>query len=76
VVRVGFGGADTYDLFIDARTGELLGERITEDQQTQKIGPGYLGSRLSHWSEAAAGTNVTLTLAVGSTRKLTLADYY
>jgi hypothetical protein len=37
VVRVGFGGPDTYDLFIDAGTGELLGERITEDQQTRFV---------------------------------------
>src|ERR1700723_2573321 len=35
VVRVGFGGADAYDLFIDGGTGELLGERITEDQQVR-----------------------------------------
>jgi hypothetical protein len=37
VVRVGFGGADTYDLFIDGGTGELLGERITEDQQVRFV---------------------------------------
>jgi hypothetical protein len=37
VVRVGFGGADTYDLFIDGETGELLGERITEDQQIRFV---------------------------------------
>jgi hypothetical protein len=42
----------------------------------QKIGPGYLGSPLSHWSERAPGTEVTLSLADGSTQKLTLADYY
>jgi hypothetical protein len=42
----------------------------------QKIGPGYLGSPLSHWSEGAPGTEVTLSLADGSTRTLTLADYY
>jgi hypothetical protein len=42
----------------------------------QKIDPGYLGSRLSHWSEGAPGTEITLSLADGSTRKLTLADYY
>jgi aspartyl protease/PDZ domain-containing protein len=37
VVRVGFGGADAYDLFIDGGTGELLGERITEDQQVRFV---------------------------------------
>ncbi|HLZ74083.1 aspartyl protease family protein [Phenylobacterium sp.] len=42
----------------------------------QKIGPGYVGSPLARWSEGAPGTEVTLSLADGSTRKLTLADYY
>jgi hypothetical protein len=42
----------------------------------QKIGVGFLGSSLSHWSEGAPGTEVTLLLADGSIRKLTLADYY
>jgi hypothetical protein len=37
VLRVGFGGADAYDLFIDGGTGELLGERITEDQQVRFV---------------------------------------
>ena len=31
VVRVQFGDSDVYDLFIDDKSGELLGERITED---------------------------------------------
>jgi gag-polyprotein putative aspartyl protease len=37
VVRVDFGGPDTYDLFIAPVTGELLGERITEDRTTRFI---------------------------------------
>ncbi|MBS0387621.1 MAG: retropepsin-like domain-containing protein, partial [Proteobacteria bacterium] len=37
IVRVGFGGNDIFDLFIDASTGELLGERITQDRVTRFI---------------------------------------
>jgi hypothetical protein len=32
VVRLSFGGNDSYDLFIDEVTGRLLGERITQDR--------------------------------------------
>ena len=35
VVRVSFGGPDTYDLYLDPASGELLGERITEDRATR-----------------------------------------
>jgi hypothetical protein len=58
-----------------ARTDWQAGAEITEIDG-QKIGPGYLGSPLSHWSEGAPGTEVTLSLVNGSIRKLTLADYY
>ncbi len=36
----------------------------------------YPGSPLSHWAEGPAGTELMLSLADGSTRKLTLADYF
>jgi len=32
VLRVRFTGPDTYDLFVSASTGELFGQRITEDR--------------------------------------------
>jgi Aspartyl protease/PDZ domain len=35
VVRLSFGGADTYDAFIDPATGALDGFRVTEDRQTR-----------------------------------------
>ncbi len=37
VVRLGFGGTDTYDLLLDAQTGELVGERITQDRATRLV---------------------------------------
>jgi hypothetical protein len=37
IVRVAFAGADTYDLFISPATGELLGERITEDRKVRFV---------------------------------------
>jgi gag-polyprotein putative aspartyl protease len=37
VVRVEFGGPDTYDLLIAPATGELLGERITEDRKIRFV---------------------------------------
>jgi hypothetical protein len=37
VVRAEFGGPDTYDLIIFPSTGELLGERITEDRKTRFV---------------------------------------
>ncbi|HEX3363646.1 aspartyl protease family protein [Phenylobacterium sp.] len=58
-----------------AQAGWKAGAEITAIDG-QKIGPGYLGSPLSHWSEGAPGTEITLSLADGSIRKLTLADYY
>jgi hypothetical protein len=42
----------------------------------QKIDSKFSGSALSHWSEQPPGTIVTLALADGSTKQLTLADYY
>jgi hypothetical protein len=42
----------------------------------QPIGPGFDSSQLSLWARAPEGTVVTLTMADGSTRKLTLADYF
>jgi hypothetical protein len=42
VVRVQFTGPDTYDLLIGPGTGELLGERITEDRRTRFV-------RLADW---------------------------
>jgi hypothetical protein len=41
-----------------------------------RIDPRYSGSALSHWTEQPSGTVVSLTLSDGSTRQLTLADYY
>ena len=35
VVRISFGDNDSFDLFIDASTGELLGERTTQDRVTR-----------------------------------------
>jgi predicted metalloprotease with PDZ domain len=40
------------------------------------IDSGFASSQLSLWGWRAAGTTVTLTMADGSTRKLTLADYF
>jgi len=37
VVRVEFAGADSYDLFIAPATGELLGERITQDRKVRFV---------------------------------------
>jgi hypothetical protein len=42
----------------------------------KKIDAKFSGSELSHWREAAPGTVVALTLADGSVRQLTLADFY
>ncbi len=42
VVRITFGDDDTYDLFIDDKTGELDGERVTENRRTRF-------ERLSDW---------------------------
>jgi hypothetical protein len=42
VVRLSFGGADTYDAFIDPASGALDGFRITEDRQARF-------ERLSDW---------------------------
>jgi aspartyl protease/PDZ domain-containing protein len=58
-----------------AETGWKEGDEITAIDG-QKIGPAYPGSPLSRWAEGPAGSEVTLTLADGSTRKLTLADYF
>jgi predicted metalloprotease with PDZ domain len=41
-----------------------------------KVDALFSGSALSRWSEQPAGTDVALTLADGSIRHLTLADYY
>ena len=46
VVRVGFGGSDTYDLFLDPTSGELLGARITEDRATRFV-------RFGQWKSVA-----------------------
>lgn len=40
------------------------------------IGDDYEGSPLSHWNEGESGKSVKLTLSDGSTRELTLRDYY
>jgi hypothetical protein len=58
-----------------AQAGWKDGDEITA-VDGQKIGPAYSGSSLSWWAERLAGTEVTLSLADGSTRKLTLADYF
>jgi len=42
----------------------------------QRIGRGFSSSELSLWARRPAGTVVTLTMVDGSTRKLTLADYF
>src|SRR5579859_1639192 len=58
-----------------AQSGWKEGDEITAIDG-QKIGPAYSGSSLSWWAEGPAGTEITLGLADGSTRKLTLADYF
>ena len=40
------------------------------------IGPGFASSQLSQWAWRPAGSQVELTLADGSRRRLTLADYF
>lgn len=69
VVRVSFGGNDTYDLFIDAASGELLGERITQDRATRFIRYGdwrmVAGIRMAfeaHITHADPGADETLRL--------------
>jgi len=57
-----------------AQTGWKEGDEITAING-QKIGPAYPCSPLSRWAGGPAGTEVTLSLADGSTRKLKLADY-
>jgi hypothetical protein len=47
VVRISFGDADTYDLFIASDSGEPLGERITKDQKTRFV---RLSDRNSQYS--------------------------
>jgi hypothetical protein len=42
----------------------------------RKIGPEFPSSRLSLWATRPAGTVVKLTMADGSTRNLTLGDYF
>ena len=37
IVRMGFGDNDTYDLLLDAKSGELFGERITQDGVTHLV---------------------------------------
>jgi hypothetical protein len=55
--------------------GWKAGEIITA-VNGHPIGDDYNGSALSHWNEGTAGTTVTLTLSDGSTRTVTLRDYY
>ncbi len=58
VVRVGFGGNDSYDLFLDAATGELQGERITQDRATSFL-------RFGDW-RTIAGVRMAFTQRVTS----------
>ena len=58
-----------------AETGWKEGDEITAIDG-QKIGRNYSGSHPSRWAGGPAGTEVTLSLIDGSTRKLTLADYF
>lgn len=58
-----------------AETGWKKGDEITVING-QEIGPAYPDSPLSCWTEEPTGTQVTLGLADGSVRKLTLADYF
>ena len=41
-----------------------------------RVGPTFASSQLSLWAWRPAGTTVQLTMADGSVRKLTLADYF
>jgi hypothetical protein len=58
-----------------AQSGWKEGDEITAING-QKVSSAYPGSPLSWWAEGPAGTEVTLSLADGSTRKLTLKDYF
>ena len=42
----------------------------------KRIGPEFASSQLSLWARRPAGSTVSLTMADGSVRKLTLADYF
>jgi hypothetical protein len=57
VIRVGFGGNDTYDLLLDAKTGELFGERITQDRATRFV-------RYSDWRKIS-GIRMAFEVKVG-----------
>ena len=46
VLRASFGGNDSYDLLLDAKSGELFGERITQDGVTRLV-------RYSDWRKVA-----------------------
>jgi hypothetical protein len=54
---VGFGGNDTYDLLLDAKTGELFGERITQDRATRFV-------RYSDWRKIS-GIRMAFEVKVG-----------
>ena len=55
--------------------GWKVGDLITA-VNGQAIGDHYETSPLAGWNEGAAGTTVTLTLANGTKRELTLRTYY
>jgi hypothetical protein len=69
VVRVGFGDADTYDVFIDPKTGELLGWRATVDRKPRferfgdwRVVDGVRMPFLAEVLNANPGENVVLRL--------------
>ncbi|HEX3367693.1 aspartyl protease family protein [Phenylobacterium sp.] len=58
-----------------ARGGWKAGELVTE-LDGRPIAPGYMASDASQWIFGVAGRSVALTLADGTERRLTLADYF
>jgi hypothetical protein len=55
--------------------GWKAGDIITAIDGT-RIGPGFASSELSKWAMRPQGTVIALSLADGTVRKLTLADYF
>ncbi|MBF5043509.1 hypothetical protein FGE12_14010 [Aggregicoccus sp. 17bor-14] len=58
-----------------AAAGWKKGERVVAIDG-QRVAQGYSGTPLAKWRYAPAGKQVSLTLADGTTRSLTLQDYY
>jgi hypothetical protein len=58
-----------------AAAGFKIGDAIVAIDGTP-VGPDYSATPLSKWGQRPAGTVVVLTMEDGTSRKLTLADYY